>query len=176
MDHNLCGESNCEIRSNPQFVNAPTDLRLAAGSPAIGAASDGSNLGALPQPSITAGAVGVNPEGDSGSTIWNLPVTLSNPSASAVTVDWATLDVPSNSAIAHPGSDYVGASGTLTFAPGETTKNVQIEVLGDTVDEPPLLWGEWGLVQLSNPTNATVDTGGLFGLGLFIIIDDDEPV
>lgn len=46
MDHNLCGESNCEIRSNPRFVNAPTDLRLAAGSPAIGAASDGSNLGA----------------------------------------------------------------------------------------------------------------------------------
>ncbi|GJM37309.1 MAG: hypothetical protein DHS20C19_06760 [Acidimicrobiales bacterium] len=46
IDHNLCGESNCEIRSNPLFVNDPTDLRLTAGSPAIGAASDGSNLGA----------------------------------------------------------------------------------------------------------------------------------
>ena len=46
IDHNLCGESDCEIQSDPQFVNAPTDLRLAAGSPAIGAASDGSNLGA----------------------------------------------------------------------------------------------------------------------------------
>lgn len=51
--------------------------------------------------------------------------------------------------------------------------HIQIEILGDTVDEPPLLYGEWGLVQLSNPTNAAIDTGGLFGLGLFVIVDDD---
>ena len=43
---------------------------------------------------------------------------------------------------------------------------------GDTVDEPPLLYGEWGLVQLTNPSFAK-PSGGLFGLGVFIIIDDD---
>ena len=45
FDNNLCGESVCEIRSNPRFVDAPSDFRLGAGSPAIGAATDGSNLG-----------------------------------------------------------------------------------------------------------------------------------
>ena len=126
-----------------------------------------------PTPVITAGTFVANPEGDDGPTIWELPVTLSNPSAVPVTVDWTTLDVPTNPAVAHPGSDYTGGSGTVTFAPGETTKTVSIAILGDTVDEPPLLYGEWGLVQLTNPTNATVNTGGLFGLGLFIILDDD---
>ncbi len=62
---------------------------------------------------------------------------------------------------------------TVTFAPGETTQYVEIEVLGDTVDEPPLLYGEWGIVSFSNPVNATLDTSGFWGLGLFIIIDDD---
>ena len=126
-----------------------------------------------PTPVITPGAVAISPEGDSGSTIWNLPVRLSNPSAVPVTIDWATADVATNPSVAHPGSDFAADSGTLTFQPGETVKNIQIEILGDTVDEPPLLWGEWGLVSFSNPANATLDTSGFFGLGLFVIVDDD---
>ena len=134
-------------------------------------------MSVLPQPTITAGSVAIDPEGDAGSTTWNVPVTLSNPFGSEVTVDWATVDWPSTPGLAESGSDYVAASGTLTFAPGETTKNVPIEVLGDTVHEPPLIGGEWGLVELSNPTNATIDLGGFFGLGVFIIVDDDpEPI
>ncbi|GJM37310.1 MAG: hypothetical protein DHS20C19_06770 [Acidimicrobiales bacterium] len=128
----------------------------------------------LPQPTITAGVASVDSEGDTGSTIWDLPVTLSNHYGTEVTVDWSTVDAPSHTAVALSGSDYVADSGTLTFAPGETTQNIQIEILGDTVDEPPLIFGEWGFVGLSNPTNATIDTGGFFGLGVFIIIDDDD--
>lgn len=75
--------------------------------------------------------------------------------------------------VAQAGSDFVPASGTVTFAPGETTQTIRIEILGDTVAEPPLLWGEWGLVSFSNPTNATLDTSTLYGQGLFVIIDDD---
>ncbi len=125
-----------------------------------------------PQPTITPGGFVASPEGDSGSTTWNLPVTLSAPAGVEVSIDWNTLDIPTNPSIAHPGSDYVDASGTLTFAPGETVQNVPIEILGDTVDEPPLLYGEWGLVQFTNPVNTSI-TGGFYGAGLFIVIDDD---
>jgi hypothetical protein len=51
----------------------------------------------------------------------------------------------------------------------------QIEVLGDTSDEAPLLWGEWGLELFSNPANAAIDRS-FSGAGIFIIfiiIDDD---
>ena len=49
----------------------------------------------------------------------------------AVTVDYATHD-----GTATAGQDYTAKSGTLTFAPGETTKTVSVPVLADTnVDE-----------------------------------------
>ena len=77
--------------------------------------------------------------------------------------------------IATAGVDYVAASGTVTFAPGETSQTVPITVLGDTIDEPPLLSGEWGLVSFSNPSaNATLDTS-FYGLGVFVIVDNDPP-
>ena len=69
-----------------------------------------------------------------------------------MTIDWSIADVPTNPSVAHPGSDLVAASGTVTFQPGETVQYVPLEILGDTVDEPPLLWGEWGLVGFTNPT------------------------
>jgi hypothetical protein len=104
-----------------------------------------------------------------------VPVTLNRASATPVTVNWATRDTGA-SGIAKAGVDYVAASGTVTFAPGETGKTVPITVLGDTVDEPDLLYGEWGLVSFSNvSSNATLDTR-FFGLGLFIIVDDDPSV
>jgi hypothetical protein len=46
IEHNLCRETDrCEVTSNPRFVNAPSNFGLASGSPAIGAASNGGNLG-----------------------------------------------------------------------------------------------------------------------------------
>ena len=117
-------------------------------------------------------AVVVSPEGDAGSTFWNLPVTLSSPSGFPITVDWSTV-VAAGSGLAQSGTDFVAGSGTVTFQPGETVQYISLEVLGDIVDEPPLLWGEWGLVGFSNLTHATLDTSGLFGLGLFVIVDDD---
>ena len=102
-----------------------------------------------------------------------MPVTLSHPSATTVTVDWATLDT-GNPGSATAGADYVAAGGTLTFAPGETAATVPITVLGDDIDEPPLLYGEWGLLAFSDLSpNAVLDTSAFFGLGLFIIVDDD---
>jgi hypothetical protein len=126
----------------------------------------------MPLPSITPGGV-VIAEGTGGTSFWGLPVTLSAPAAVPVAIDWNTADIAANPLDAHPGSDFVAASGTLTFAPGETVKNISLEIIGDAVDEPPLLWGEWGIVTFTNPRFATLDTNYFLGLGLFIIIDDD---
>lgn len=45
--HNLCRETAlCNVNTNPLFVDAPNDFSLSGSSPATGAASDGTNLGA----------------------------------------------------------------------------------------------------------------------------------
>jgi hypothetical protein len=124
-----------------------------------------------PPPTVHPGNAGVT-EGDAGSVVVQVPVSLSNPSAEPVTVDWSTLDT-GGSGVATAGVDYEAASGTVTFAPGETSKVVSITVYGDTADELPLYLGEWILVAFSNPSaNATLDTS-FFGLGIGIILDDD---
>jgi Calx-beta domain-containing protein/putative Ig domain-containing protein/uncharacterized protein DUF5648 len=67
-------------------------------------------------------------EGNAGTTSARFAVSLSCGAPSqAVTVAYATAD---GSALA--GSDYQAASGTLTFAGGETSKTVEVAVLGDT--------------------------------------------
>ncbi|MCK6433941.1 MAG: hypothetical protein L6Q68_13060, partial [Aquabacterium sp.] len=48
--------------------------------------------------------------------------------------------------------DYRYVDGTLTFAPGETTKTVRLELIDDTTAEPP----EHFMLELRNPTNATL--------------------
>ncbi len=101
-------------------------------------------------------------EGNSGTRTLNVPVTLSFASPLPVTVHWATA----NSTATAP-SDYATASGTVTFAPGETTKSVPITIKGDTAIEP----NETLLVAFSAPTNATI--GGFYGLGVGMITDDD---
>lgn len=60
----------------------------------------------------------------------NITVNLSTASSTAVEVHWQTID---GTALA--GSDYVASAGTLTFAPGETTKTIAVTILGDAVEE-----------------------------------------
>ena len=101
-----------------------------------------------------------------------MPVTLSNPSAEPVTVDWETFD-PGGEGVATADVDYLADAGTLTFAPGETEATVALTVLGDTEVEPPAWLGEWAVIRFSEPSpNATLDMS-FFGLGVAIILDDD---
>jgi hypothetical protein len=58
-------------------------------------------------------------------TVW-----LSQPSDEVVTVDFSTFD---DSAMAW--YDYSPASGTLTFAPGETSKTIWVEIIDDSQPE-----------------------------------------
>ena len=72
-------------------------------------------------------------------------VTLSRAASGPVTVDYATAD---GTAVA--GADYTAASGTLTFAPGETAKTVSVALLDDAIDEGK----ETFTLELSNPRGA----------------------
>ena len=63
--------------------------------------------------------------------------------------------------------DYLAASGTLDFDPGETTQSVSVTVNGDMLDEVD----ETYFVNLSSPVNATIADGQ----GLGTITDDDAP-
>ncbi|MDJ1183026.1 Calx-beta domain-containing protein [Roseofilum casamattae] len=79
-------------------------------------------------------------------------VNLSAVSGQEITVDYATAD---NTAIA--GSDYTNTSGTLTFAVGETSQNITVNPIDDTLNEA----SETFFVDLTNATNAAIaDTQG----------------
>ena len=62
-------------------------------------------------------------------------VALTRPSNSAVSASWATLANTGNG-VATSGVDYVAASGTLLFLPGQVFKVVPVTVKGDIVEEP----------------------------------------
>jgi hypothetical protein len=64
--------------------------------------------------------------------------------------------------------DYVAASGTLTFAAGQTAKTLEISVIPDRVDEST----ETFLVRLTNPQGGILEGSGI---GVGTILDDDPP-
>ncbi|HEX8618423.1 MAG TPA: IPTL-CTERM sorting domain-containing protein, partial [Thermoanaerobaculia bacterium] len=103
-------------------------------------------------------------EGNAGTTIATLTVTLTGSTAQTVTVDYATAN-----GTATAGSDYTATSGTLTFLPGTTTQTIGITVVGDAANEPD----ETILVNLTNPANASIgDAQG----AVSVINDDGAPV
>src|SRR5207237_8498148 len=76
---------------------------------------------------------------------------LSAASSTPVSVDYATAD---GSALAT--TDYFAQSGTITFAPGQTSR----EILLASQEEAALDGNETFSVQLSNPTGgATIASG-----------------
>ena len=98
-------------------------------------------------------------EGNSGTRTLTFTVKLSRAIEQTATVAYATAN-----ATAQAPGDYTAQSGTLTFAPGETSKTVAVPVKGDTIDEP----NERFLLNLSSPSNATVTRSGTGR-----ILDDD---
>lgn len=99
-------------------------------------------------------------EGDSGSIVTTFTVTMIPSRTIPVTVDYSTVD---GTAIAM--NDYLSASGTLTFLPGETSKTISVSIIGDAIVEP----NETFALILSNAVNAVITNGS--GTGL--ILNDD---
>jgi len=86
-------------------------------------------------------------EGNSGSSVATFNVSLSQTSGTVVTVDYATAG-----GTAASGSDYQSASGTLTFAIGETAKTISVDISGDTLVEHD----ETFLVNLTGATGGAI--------------------
>jgi Calx-beta domain/Lamin Tail Domain/Bacterial Ig-like domain (group 2)/WD40-like Beta Propeller Repeat len=101
-----------------------------------------------PTPSLSINDLPTIPEGDTGTSTATFTVTLSAISGQTVTVNYATADGTATTA----GNDYVATNGTLTFAPGETTKPVPVTINGDTTFEP----NETFFVNLTVPVNASI--------------------
>jgi hypothetical protein len=152
----ILGDSIDEINEN-FFVNLSTPVGTAlfdAQAEGIIRDDDG--------PTITIGDVAVT-EGDAGLVFADFIVTLNFASVQTVTVNYFTAD----STATGSGSDYFSTSGVLTFAPGQLTRTIRVNVLGDTIDE----LNETFFVNLTSPTNATIADG----VGLGTITDDDAP-
>ena len=98
-------------------------------------------------PTVSIGDVDL-PERNGGRSEARFKVELSEPTSQPVTVRWATVD---GTAMATD-ADYIAASRTVTFAPGETSKTVGVSVLGDSRIETDETFG----LVLSSATNATI--------------------
>lgn len=111
-------------------------------------------------------------EGDApNSTYFIFTITLSGPESAdgaIILVDYTTVDGTATVA----NSDYVATSGTLTFAPGTTTRTITVTVVGDDDDEGD----ETFSIQLSNPRMGTFTGYELANSGLGTgTIQDDDP-
>ena len=91
-----------------------------------------------------------------------ITVKLNAPATQTVTVNYATI----TGGTATAGSDYTATSGTLTFAPGETSKTFTIPITNDTVVDS----NETVKLSLTSPTNAVLGTPASATL---TIIDND---
>jgi hypothetical protein len=101
-------------------------------------------------------------EGDSGTSTMTFTVTRTG-GTQPFTIDYAT-----GGGNATDGEDYLGTSGTLDFAEGETSKTITVTVNGDTDGEP----NETFTVQLSNPTGfAVIQDGAATGT-----VVNDDPI
>jgi hypothetical protein len=138
------------------FVNlsAPVNATIADGQGQATANDDDAPPTALTIDDVTIA------EGNSGTTGAVFTVTLSPSVAQTVTVSFATAN-----GTASAGSDYVAASGTLTFLPGATTQTVTVSVNGDALNEP----SETFFVNLSASVGASIADPQ----GLGTISDDD---
>ncbi|MBD2602132.1 S8 family serine peptidase [Microcystis aeruginosa CS-583] len=127
------------------------------------------NIGtASTAPTLAIAATNANQtEGNSGSKAFTFTVTRAVNTTAANNVNWAVTGSGTSAANA---TDFVGGvlpSGTVSFAAGETSKVITVNVQGDTTVEP----NENFTVTLSNPTNgATITTATAVGT----IQNDDE--
>ncbi len=127
--------------------------------------ADGEGLGTItdddPPPMIQIADVTVT-EGTGGAVDAVFTVSLSAASGLTVTVNFATFN-----ATAIAPADYGASSGSLSFAPGETTKTIAVAVAGDNIDEPTEVF----CVKLSGAADASIADS----LGVAFVLDDDPP-
>lgn len=117
-----------EVVNQATVVATEIDTLL-SDDPATPAPADPTRVPVYVHPRLSVAAVAL-PEGDSGTTPVVFELTLDRPAQLPSSVAWSA---ESWSAVA--GEDFLPASGTLTFAPGETSAQIVVEALGDQVVE-----------------------------------------
>ncbi|MEZ4870532.1 MAG: Calx-beta domain-containing protein [Caldilineaceae bacterium] len=114
------------------------------------------------QPTVQFSKATYQEDEDNGTA--TITVKLSAPSTLPVSIDYASADGDATA-----NSDYLPASGTLTFAPDATSQSFTVSIQNDTLDEAD----ETVLLTLSRPTNAML--GARDAATLTVVDDDPAP-
>ena len=153
--------------NDDQIDEQDETVNLALGTPS-GGATLGSPINAIltivdndNQPTLAISDVSGN-EGDTGTTPLTFTVTLTGQSSQVVTVNYAT----SNGTAIAPGDYTAIQNGEIIFNPGETTKQITVNVNGDYIREP----NETFFVNLNGPVGAVISDAQATGT----IINDDQ--
>jgi Calx-beta domain len=144
-------------------VELAETLRIDLSDPVKAAIKDGVGIGTIVDndtPSISVADVSLA-EGDAGSSTATFTIAMSSVSPHVVEVGYATADVTATA-----GVDYTAGAGTLVFAPGETSKTVDVAVAGDTDHE----LDEQATFTLSTPVNAVIADD----VAKLTIVDEDR--
>ena len=105
-------------------------------------------------------------EGNSGTSTATFVIALSAPAGLPVSVNIQTADGTASAA----SGDYSALAMLLTYGPGETTKNVTVEISGDLVLEP----NETFFLQLMAATGAHI--GAFQGQATIVNDDSGAPI
>jgi hypothetical protein len=108
-------------------------------------------------------------EGDSGTTLHTFTVNRTGDTSQAVSVEYHVSGTGTHAASA---SDFAAGtlpSGLISFAAGETSKTITVQIAGDEIVEADETYS----VVLSNPSESTVIANGA---ATGTILNDDVPV
>jgi hypothetical protein len=151
----IIGDRVAEATEN-LFVNLTTNDAFIADGQGVGTIVDN-------EPRISINSVPKAEGNGKGTTLFVFTVTLSVAYDQPVTVNFATADGTAKVS----DHDYQAKSGTLTFAPGETTKTISIAVYGDKKNEG----NEYFAVNLSGASSNALLVDAT---GIGTILNDDK--
>lgn len=122
-----------------------------AGHVVAGRPAGSATIGAHGQSTVSSAAININdPVVREGDGYVEFIVSLNAPASVPVAVAYQTVN--GSASMNYPNDDFIGGSGTLTFAPGVTTQVVRIGINADTLGEG----NEAFSLQLRAPTNAVI--------------------
>ena len=141
--------------SRPPATAVPSPSPLPAVPSAAPSIAPPSDVPATPPTSLPVASIGdASVQGGGTSVFLEFVVTISQPAAVPVTVEYETQD---GSAVA--GADYTASTGTVDIRPGDTSAVIRVPVLANTVGEAD----ESLTLQLQSAANAALGSGRATG-------------
>ena len=130
----LIGDMVAEANEFFNLVFTPTGAIANGSAGAVGKAEtqDDDTSGSVPEVSITAGRT---VEGNSGAVTLQFDVTLSEASGNQVTLDFRTISGTVDGAFDFGKATGNGTFDSASFAPGQTSRTISINISEDGLDE-----------------------------------------